>query len=318
MKGGPGEYLFKGLPYSIAETGEIFKYKLLQRKYDYLSFIYSLAYLQWVPPGYPAKLIYELRGWNIKIEKWIESLEHEKQLHGIICIASYLEGLVRQRLKREVPIFVDGNTVHRMFRPLRHPSDVWEDCPQPRSGHHIIAYIGRLEQSKNWRQFLDICAKVAILEPIEIWIVCNRKDTREMQLLVDRVAELGLKDNTRIISEVPNGWMPALYAAVRRSGGLLLSTSLREGLGNHILEPLACDVPVVSTNVPGKNEIIRHRYNGMLYPLEAPGKAVRYVLEVLRSHELRRKLRRGGQRTIHTEFNKVRYVARYKKILASL
>ncbi|MFS0723251.1 glycosyltransferase family 4 protein [Paenibacillus sp. 1P07SE] len=315
---GAGEYIFKDLPYGFIGTKEEFQQKIRTGDYDYLSFIYSLDYLPYVPGSYKGKIVYELRGWNNKLAKNIKNISSYGRVDGIVCIARYLKKKVSEHLKQRIPIFVDGNTVHPMFQFLPPSERTWRECPRPRKGYKVVAFVGRVEPSKNWKQFLEICAMLKRTERIEPWVICNRKSASELPRLVKTCARAGLKEDTRIISEVPNDRMPEIYSVIRSSGGCILSTSMREGLGNHILEPLACGLPVVSSDVPGKNEIITHRHNGMLYPLDEPGKAVRYVKEILNHRGLRRIVQRQGVKTIRRQYAKKTYVQRYLKILSAL
>lgn len=315
---GAGEYIFKDIPHCFIETKEQFKEKITQGNYDYLSFIYSPEYLIHVPESFTGKVIYEVRGWNETIADYVRNLDKYGKVDGILCIAKYLKAVVRQHLKRPVPVFIDGNTVHPMFRFIKPEQQRWKDCPRPRENHKVIAFVGRVERSKNWRQFVRVCASLSKTEKIEPWIICNRDTTRDLPKLISKCERKGLKKVTRVISHVPNHYMPELYSVIKSSGGCILSTSTREGLGNHILEPMACGLPVVSSNVPGKNEIITHRHNGMLYKLEDTNRAVRYVKEVIRNRQLRQTIKNNGLTRIRTEFSETKYATRYIKILSEL
>lgn len=315
---GEGEYIFKNVQHSFVESPADFKDKIMSKNYDYLSFIYSPEYLKHVPESFSGKIIYEVRGWNQTIAQYVTDIDKFGKVDGVICIAKYLKTTVQQHLTKEIPVFVDGNTVHPMFHYVRSKNRRWTDCPVPRKGHKIIAYIGRVESSKNWPEFVRICAKLRKTNKIEPWIICNRGTTRGLPKLFRKCERKGLKGIAKVIVHVPNHYMPELYSVIKRSGGCILSTSMREGLGNHILEPMACGLPVVSSNVPGKNEIIRHRHNGMLYKLGNTNLAARYVREVITNNELRNKLKINALENIHREYSQEGYVKRYLNILSQI
>lgn len=315
---GEGEYIFKNIQHGFIESIAEFKQKLKSKNYDVLSFIYSPEYLPHVPESFAGKVIYEVRGWNETIARYVRDLDKYGEVNGILCIAKYLKAIVKQHLRKEIPVFVDGNTVHPMFHYIRSTHRTWKDCPVPRKGHKVIAYVGRVERSKNWREFVRICAKLRKTNKIEPWIICNRGTTRELPKLFNKCARKGLKDITKVIVHVPNHHMPEVYSVIKSSGGCILSTSTREGLGNHILEPMACGLPVVSSNVPGKNEIIRHRRNGMLYELGNTDLATRYVKEVICNKELRNKLKINALGIISKKYSQGRYVKGYLKILSMI
>ncbi|MGM1048170.1 MAG: glycosyltransferase family 4 protein [Bacillota bacterium] len=315
---GEGEYIFNNIPHTFIESADEFKKKIAEGNYNYLSFIYSPEYLKHVPECYDGKIIYEIRGWNERMAIFVRNLDQYGKVDGILCIAKYLKLMVKRHLQQEIPVFVDGNTVHPMFHFIKSSHRKWNDCPIPRKDHKVVAYVGRVERSKNWREFVRICAKLNKSEKIEAWIICNRDTTREIPRLLRKSSRKGLEDTLRVISHIPNHYMPEVYSVIRDSGGCILSTSTREGLGNHILEPLACTLPVVSSNVPGKNEIIVHRHNGMLYELGDTDRAVRYIKEIIRNKELRKTLQKNGLRKIRREFNEKEYATRYLKILSKL
>ncbi|MBB6635871.1 glycosyltransferase family 4 protein [Cohnella thailandensis] len=315
---GEGEYLFDRIPHRLILSPSDFQEVVRNGRFDCLSFIYTTEYMEHVPDDYAGKILYEVRGWNKQVALNVNGLGQVRKVDGVLCIAKYLKPVVLKHLKRHIPVYVDGNAVDPMFRFIRHPNRSWDDCPVPDKNRKVIAFVGRLDRSKNWRQFVRICGKVNETEPIEPWIICNRNDAVAMASLFRRLSRKGLLDVAKVIVHVPNHRMPELYSAVRRSGGCLLSASEREGLGNHVLEPMACGLPIVSSNVPGKNEIIKHRHNGMLYRLNDTDQAVRYVKELLHDKELRRRLRSNGLNTIRRDFNPPRYAVRFQKILSKL
>lgn len=317
---GPGDglYLFAHIPHRIITGPDEFKQAIRAGGYDYISFIYSLSFLPHVPAEFPGKIIYEVRGWNDNIARAVEQLTPKNRVSAVMCIARYLKPVVKRHLKCPVPVYVDGNAVDPQFRFIPPDERLWSAAPRPRRGRCVVAFIGRVESSKNWEECVDICRRAARTVNLELWIVCNPNTSRHLSRMLKACAAAGLSSRTRVVAHAPNHLMPELYSAVKSSGGCILSTSRREGLGNHILEPMACGLPIVSSNVPGKNQIITHRTNGMLYTLGDTGRAARYVCEVIRSIRLRRKLARSGQAHIRKYYNPSRYVSRYLLMLDKL
>jgi glycosyltransferase involved in cell wall biosynthesis len=315
---GDGEYIFKNIPYFFIKSKSEFRDKIERGNYDYISFIYSLEYLCEVPNSFVGKIIYEIRGWNGEIANYIKGINRSHKVDGVLCIAKYLKQLVYRNLKIKVPVYVDGNTVHSMFQYMNPQSRVWGKIPTPRSGHKVIGFVGRVQKSKNWYEFMRICKILSKFVDIEMWIICNPNTSKDLATLLDVSSQWGLKRRVRVIPLVPNQFMPEVYSAIKDSRGCILSTSRREGLGNHILEPMACSLPVVSTNVPGKNEIISHRYNGMLYKLGEINRAVRYVKSIIEDQELRVKIEKNGLRTIRRQYNPQKYASRYLDILSKI
>ncbi len=89
-------------------------------------------------------------------------------------------------------------------------------------------------------------------------------------------------------------------------------------MGNAILEPMSCGLPVVSSDIPGKNEVIKHGFNGMLYKPGDINSGAYMVKEVLVNKELRRKMIRNGLKRINKHFVDAVYVKRYTTILSKI
>ena len=68
---------------------------------------------------------------------------------------------------------------------------------------------------------------------------------------------------------------------------LFVSSSLWEGLPTVILEAMASNLPILATNIPGTNELIKHKVNGWLVPPYNTEELCSAILFLIRSHQLR-------------------------------
>lgn len=69
---------------------------------------------------------------------------------------------------------------------------------------------------------------------------------------------------------------------VLNMASIVVLPSYREGLPKVLLEAAACNKPIITTNVPGCKEIVRHEVNGLLIPARdevALAEAIRRLLE---------------------------------------
>ncbi|QHT62171.1 glycosyltransferase family 4 protein [Paenibacillus lycopersici] len=313
-----GEYIFKDIVHYYMRSPAEFQKKIMTGNYDIISFIYSLQFLPYVPKTYQGKVLYEVRGWNREIAGILKSISSTRKVHAVMCIAKYLKPLVMAQLTTNVQVFVEGNAVDPMFQWIAPEERTWNDCPIPVNGRKVIAFAARMERSKNWFEFVRICEQVNQIVSIEPWFICNptnRGELAEVQLACERS---GLTEISRFMYNIPNSYMPEVYSEVKRSGGIILSPSVREGLGNHILEPMAVGVPIVSTDVPGKNEIITHGINGLLYKYGHIDMAVECVVKAMGDEKLRNALIANGLATIQEEYSPSVYVKRYSDLLAQI
>ncbi len=88
-----------------------------------------------------------------------------------------------------------------------------------------------------------------------------------------------------------------------QSADIALLPSYREGLPKSLLEAAACGVPMVSTDVPGCREIVRHGKSGLLVPPE-DGAALAEALEkLIASSSLRKRMGAAGRKDVEKHFS---------------
>jgi glycosyltransferase involved in cell wall biosynthesis len=138
----------------------------------------------------------------------------------------------------------------------------------------VIIGVGRLAVQKDFGTLLRAFARVRSRRPARL-VVLGEGDQRPR---LERLAEeLGVAADVRFPGFVDN---PLAY--MRRAAVFALS-SIYEGLGNVVVEALACGCPVVSTDCPGgPAEILGHGRFGRLVPVgdsDAFGDALLAVLD---------------------------------------
>lgn len=99
---------------------------------------------------------------------------------------------------------------------------------------------------------------------------------------------------TAFISFGPRNDIEQIFQAI----DVFLLTSTREGLPNVVLEAMACGVPVVSTDVGGCRELIRHNVNGFLAPCGARRELLEATRSLLADAQLRERIGREARRFV--------------------
>lgn len=98
--------------------------------------------------------------------------------------------------------------------------------------------------------------------------------------------------------------------------GILASKS--EGLSNTIIEYMVSGLPVVATDVGGNKELIEHKVNGYLVPLNDCIKMSNYIIELLNNPELREKMGGKSKKIAITKFSLKKYVSEHEKYYKNL
>ena len=123
----------------------------------------------------------------------------------------------------------------------------------------VIIAIGRLHKQKNYRDLVRAFAQLQSVKPSRLVILGEGDERASLEQLIN---DLDVADKV---------WMPGFvdnpYAYLARSELMVLSSSW-EGLPNVLLESLALNVPIVSTDCPsGPKEILGVGRYGKLVPI---------------------------------------------------
>ena len=95
-----------------------------------------------------------------------------------------------------------------------------------------------------------------------------------------------------------------------RSSDALLFPTRFEGFGLPLLEAMAADCPVITTNIPVVNEIVQHNENGILVPYGNAEALAQATIRLLQDRTLREHLRAGGHTTLREHYHEDQLVGK--------
>ncbi|MEO0534126.1 MAG: glycosyltransferase [Cyanobacteria bacterium P01_A01_bin.123] len=151
--------------------------------------------------------------------------------------------------------------------PLDHP---WFQPEEP----PIVLGIGRLMPQKDFPTLLSAFAKVRQVQPARLVILGNGREQDALQALAQ---DLGIAADVALLGFVENP-----FAYLKHADVFVLSSAW-EGLGNVLVEALALQVPVVSTDCEfGPAEVLDHGQYGTLVPVGDSDAIAEAVLVTLR------------------------------------
>ncbi|MCX7919971.1 MAG: glycosyltransferase [bacterium] len=173
----------------------------------------------------------------------------------------------------------------------------------------ILISCGRLTRQKNFQLLLTAFALLLKTMPARLIIFgkgeleAELKQTAVSLNINDRIAFLGFQQN------------PFKYMA--RAQLFILSSSW-EGLGNVIIEAMACGVPVIATRCPsGPDEIITDGINGRLVPKGNPDQLAEAMKQLLLDDGLRRRIAKQGLRRAN-DFDISQQVRNYEMLFETI
>jgi len=176
-----------------------------------------------------------------------------------------------------------------------------------------IGNVGRLVPVKDFDLFLEVASRIKRIDDRARFSILGEGPLR--QHLIHRAQELGIEDDVRFLPACSD---PFPYY---RSIHLFLNTSLHEGIPLSILEAMASGLPVVAPRVGGIPEIIENGRQGILVEERTPDGFARACLELMHSHDLRKKMGMTARERFVKHFSSSRmassYLALYGETCAS-
>jgi N-acetyl-alpha-D-glucosaminyl L-malate synthase BshA len=194
-----------------------------------------------------------------------------EQSDGVTSISSYL---LKQTLKdfdikrpiEVIPNFVNCDLYGRQA-PDKSLREQWAPNNEP-----ILMHLSNFRPVKRLTDAIEIFDLVRAKMPAKLVLIGDGPDRGAAEFLVRKkrlqkdVFFLGKQDQ--------------VYAKLAAADLFLLPSQL-ESFGLAALEAMACEVPVISTNVGGLPEVVEHGVDGFLVEPGDVKEAARYALEIL-------------------------------------
>ena len=154
----------------------------------------------------------------------------------------------------------------------------------------VVGTVGRLADQKGYTYLLDAAAEVLKVKPETYFLIIG--DGPLTDELTQKAQQLPA--HQQVILTGARADVPELLHCM----DLFVSSSLWEGLPTVILEAMACEVPVIGTDIPGTDELVMDAVNGLLAaPADGQGLA-KAILRLLAEPGLAAKLALAAQETV--------------------
>lgn len=266
--------------------------------------------------GYTGKFVLEIQGYGPQHVAW-QALSDaapviNRHASALLQPNTPHIGTIFQTIYPHIPQFNFNNCFD---------SDNFTYHSLPRHPNPILAWIGRIEDNKNWREFIAIGSHMAALVPnIELWMfedpsLANPYERVEFEQMISQPP---LVDRLKLYANVPNAKMQEMFSIIGDSGGMLISTSKVEGAPYCILEAMSCRCPVLATNSDGVTSSIIPNVTGQFYPLGNIAQAVAEAMELMVNTQRREQMRNTAQHHVKTEFHTSLYTSRFIQMLYAI
>jgi glycosyltransferase involved in cell wall biosynthesis len=284
------------------------QYDVIVVSLDYL-FVSRLRRL-----GYKGKIIYDVQGFGTEIKELLKNAKEQ--------ITSEVEGI----LSPQTPHL--QNLIHQYFPTLN--KFHFHNCIDfnsfsyrklPKHKKKIIGWVGRIDQNKNWKLFLQLGAELIKEDPeIELWMFEDPRATTSLERnrFKKWVENLNLNDKLKSHFNIPYEEMADYYSMIGDSGGFLCSTSKKEGFGYAVLEAMCCRCPVLCTDSDGIKSFVLHNQTGKIIPHNDLPAAVNEAKKLLNDDNLQKELSINALNHIQATFTTSIYKENFLNMLHSI
>ena len=231
-----------------------------------------------------------------------------EQSDGITSVSEYLRRATVDTFGITQPIEVITNFVNcDQYCRAANPEQRAAWAPQ---GQPILMHLSNFRPVKRVTDVVEIFALVREKMPAKLVMLGDGPDRGAAEWLA---VKRGVAKDVLFL-----GKQDRIYDALPMADVFLLPSAL-ESFGLAALEAMACEVPVIATNVGGVPEVVTHGVDGFLVPVGDVAAAARYAIELLssptRAREMGQKARVNARARYCSNDIIPRYEAYYRKVL---
>lgn len=264
-----------------------------ERGFDFLSSIDSEEVLPGFGNGAPEspRLIMECHSAYLANIEYLRGLAAWRPA-AVFTPSEGQRRLILERVGRGIEVRVVPNPLRRelVAEPPPFPA------PPPRP---VLAWIGRLDDHKNWQGFLEISGLLGRRNVNhEAWIIGKPVEADGAARLLERARAEQVLRRLRWFGALPHGRIPGFLDAVRDSGGVVISTSRGESFGLTIAEAMARRCAVAAPDHSAFPEFVQPGKTGSLFIPGSVESAADRVQELLGDADLRQRLGRQARESV--------------------
>lgn len=203
---------------------------------------------------------------------------------------------------------------------LRLPSDV----------SHIFMFpnfvpVGQCTPGEEGKGYVLFCGYPWHLKGVDILIRAFQQispEFPEISLKVvgfcpDRTEFERLADNNPRIELCGPVWHEEVIRLMRECNVFVLP-SRTEAMGRVLLEAMACQKPIIASNVDGIPTVVEHEKNGLLFESENADDLAVQLRRVLSNRELAQQLAEEGYRVVHERLSEECYLKRFTSMIGQV
>ena len=173
----------------------------------------------------------------------------------------------------------------------------------------IVTHVSNFRPVKRVESVLAVFDRIRHAMPARLLLVGDGPDLDKASRLA---RQLGISDLIDVVG-AQEEIVPLLSIS-----DLFLLPSAQESFGLAALEAMACEVPVVASNVGGLPEVIEHGVSGFLHPPDAIDEMAASAIALLRDPERHRAVAQAACQRVRVDFCADRVVPMYEECYRKL
>ncbi len=173
-----------------------------------------------------------------------------------------------------------------VFKPLPDLDKQWD-----------LAFMGRLERMKSVDLFPEMLSLLKVNHPGLKMMMTGEGSLKDW--LFNEFDEMGVSSMVDYQGVVETEDVPVLINKSR----IFLYPSREEPFGLSIVEAMACGVPVITTDVFGPREIVRHNYDGIAVPPDDVKALAKAIESLLKDNELRERISVNALKSVQEKYD---------------
>lgn len=212
-------------------------------------------------------IVLSARGTDLNLFPTIDSIKDSvihniSQADALICVSDALKKKAEALHKGLNRCHVVSNGINERFFYKTNRQKARAEAGLPVSGK-IILSVGNLVTNKGIDKLIEAFGKLGSSGNYLV-IIGNGPERKGLESLCGR---LKIDEKVLFLGPIANEYLGQYYNAA----DLFVLPSAREGWPNVLCEAQACGLPIVSSDVGGAGEIVRHEWQGRLVKGNSPG-----------------------------------------------
>jgi glycosyltransferase involved in cell wall biosynthesis len=184
------------------------------------------------------------------------------------------------------------------FSPSEAP-DLLEKRFKLSSKDQVVLMVAALDQAHYFKGVPVLLKSLAILPSHIKGIVIGEGDLRKVYEA--QATELGIGNRIFFTGRVSDRDLPDFYRLADVT--VLPSVSMGEAFGLVLLEAMACEKPVIASNLPGVRAVVNNGKDGLLVEPDNPEALADSLLTILNDDNLRQAMGRSGRAKVEASYS---------------